>query len=156
MNSHFPNLHMPPCQLSLRTEGSHTQVFDIARRRHVALTPEEWVRQHVVHALHHHLGYPLETMLVEGCINLNGLSRRCDIVIYNTQLQPLMIVECKQPSVALTQKVIDQICRYNQALHVPYLYLTNGLQHIVCKADFDQQTLLPLQAIPTWEEINNY
>mgnify|MGYP004444610145 CR=1 FL=1 len=136
-------LNLPPCQLTLR-EG---EVLDIVRKRYVALTPEEWVRQHVIHALHHTLGYPLELMQVEGAITLNGMTRRCDIVVYDKRVQPWMIVECKQPEVPITQKVLDQACRYNRVLQVPYLYLTNGLNHLVLKDNS------PVPQLPLWSEV---
>ena len=138
-----PPLNLPPCSLTLRED----EVLDIVRKRYVALTPEEWVRQHVVHALHYALGYPLELLQVEGAITLNGMTRRCDIVVYNKEVHPLMIVECKQPEVPLSQKVLDQASRYNLVLQVPYLYLTNGLQHLVLK----NNTVIP--QLPLWSEL---
>lgn len=152
----YPTLNLPQCSLTTRQVEGRIEVFDIARKRYVALTPEEWVRQHVVHALHFHQGYPLEIIQVEGAISLAGLTKRCDVVVYNCHTQAIMIVECKKTDVPLTQKVLEQICRYNQVLHVPYLYVTNGLKHIVCKADFDHQCLLSLSALPTWEELKKH
>ena len=149
----YPHLHLPPCRLTTQQNEGRTDVFDIVRRRYVALTPEEWVRQHVVHALHHHQGYPIELMQVEGTIALGGLTKRCDIVVYNSQMQPLMIVECKKADVSIGQRVVDQICRYNQVLRVPYLFVTNGLDHLVLHADFEQQRLVQLVALPTWQQL---
>lgn len=146
-------LNLPPCELVLREENGTTQVFDIVRRRHVALTPEEWVRQHVIHALHG-MGYPLELMQVEGALSLNGLTKRCDIVVYNREIKPRLIVECKKPEVPLNQKVLDQICRYNLVHQVPYLYITNGMQHIICKVDNEKKCLLQTKTLPPWEELN--
>ena len=125
-------------------------MFDIVRRRYVALTPEEWVRQHVLHQLHDELGYPLELIQVEGAISLNGMTRRCDIVVYDSQVRPLIIVECKRETVALTQRVLDQVCRYNLVLQVPYLCLTNGVQQICCKVDFEAKKVLPIPKLPIY------
>lgn len=128
-------------------------IFDPVRKRHVTLTPEEEVRQCVIRHLHEKLGYPLELMQVECAITLNGLTKRCDIVVNNLQAKPVMIVECKKPEISLNQKVVDQACRYNLVLQVPYLYLTNGRQNLILEVDFAQQKLTPCPAFPTWEKL---
>ncbi|MBR1849794.1 MAG: type I restriction enzyme HsdR N-terminal domain-containing protein [Bacteroidales bacterium] len=129
------------------------QIPDPVRRRRVALTPEEEVRQAVIATLHSRYGYPLELMQVEGQIALNGMARRCDIVVYAPGLRPAMIVECKRPQVTLTQRVADQACRYNLALGVPYLLLTNGRQTLCLATDPVAATLTPLAALPSWDEL---
>lgn len=136
-------LNLPPASLSIRDH----MVLDIVRRRYVALTPEEYVRQHVIHALHYQLGYPLEILQVEGAITLNGMTKRCDIVVYDREVKPLMIVECKRPDVPINQKVLDQANRYNRLLRVPYIYLTNGLQHILLRDG------RPIPQLPPWQEL---
>ena len=128
------------------------EIFDPVRRKRVALTPEESVRQSVIHYLHNEKNYPYGLMQVEGTITLNGMSRRCDIVVYNTALEPKMIVECKRPDVALTQKVADQACRYNTVLRVPWLVLTNGKQTMILKVT-TQNTLQQHPAIPDWNNL---
>ena len=134
-------------------DDGRNEVLCAVRRRWVALTPEEWVRQQVILTLHRRYGYPLELMQVEGAISLNGLSRRCDIVIYSSVGTPLMIVECKEPSVKLTQKVCDQACRYNTVLKVPYLLLTNGRNMIMIGVDFATGKLQCLPDIPQRSEL---
>ena len=129
------------------------EVLDPVRRRWVALTPEEWVRQHTIRMLHDHYSYPLELMQVEGTITVNGQSRRCDIVVYDPSGAPWMIVECKQPEVPITQKVCDQACRYNTVLHVPYLLLTNGRQQVIVEVNLREGKLKQLPNMP--EFINN-
>lgn len=138
--------------IKVRLVEGRREVFDIVRSRYVALTPEEWVRQHTLHHLHYELGYPLELIQVEGAITLNGMTRRCDIVVYDSQVRPLIIVECKRETVPLTQQVLDQACRYNMVLHVPYLCLTNGPTQICCQVDFDSQRLLPIRALPSYKK----
>ena len=138
--------------IKLRDNDGRREVFDIVRGRFVALTPEEWVRQHVIHWLHEELGYPLELMQVEGAITLNGMSRRCDIVVYDEDVKPLIIVECKNESVALTQKVLDQACRYNLVLQVPYLCLTNGVGQVLCKVDFEEKRVEMIQKLPIYHK----
>lgn len=116
-------------------------IFDPVRRRRVRLTPEEAVRQQTIRELHELCGYPLELMQVEAAITLNGLTKRCDIVVYDHNVRPWMIVECKKESIPLTQKVVDQACRYNLVLQVPYLLLTNGREHICLHVDLENQRL---------------
>ena len=128
-------------------DGRH-EVFDPVRRRWVALTPEEGVRQQTLLLLHHHYGYPYERIQVEGAITVNGMTRRCDIVVHDTTGRPQLIVECKRPDVAITQKVCDQACRYNTVLQVPHLLLTNGSQFIIIKIDYNTHTLQQLPDLP--------
>ena len=120
------------------------------RRRWVALTPEEWVRQHTILRLHA-AGYPLEVMQVEGAIALNGMTRRCDIVVYDDG-HPWMIVECKKCEIPLTQKVCDQACRYNTVLRVPYLLLTNGRQEVIVEVNLVEGRLKQLPELPSMKK----
>ena len=136
-------------KIRTRIEKGKNEVFDIARRRWVALTPEEWVRQQTIHFLHFQYGYPLEVMQVEGAISLNGQTKRCDVVVYDARLTPWMIVECKQENVAITQRVADQASRYNLVLQVPYLLLTNGRQQLCLQVDWANQKLAQV-ALPQW------
>lgn len=145
MNSQRPSI-------SIRESEGRREVLDIVRQRWVALTPEEWVRQQVVHRLHYGLGYPLELMQVEGAITLNGMTRRCDIVVYDQAVHPMMIVECKKESVPLTQKVVDQACRYNLVLQVPYLLLTNGRQELFCRVETEGKRLVLMEKIPEYHK----
>lgn len=149
----MPQLNMPSCELKIREMTNSIEVWDEVRKKYVVLTPEEWVRQHVIHSLHEQLGYPLELIQVEGKIELNGLTKRCDVVVYNQEVKPRMIVECKKPEVELSQQVVDQICRYNVVLKVPYLYVTNGMEHLVMKAC--SKGLRCIKALPNWEKLKN-
>ena len=134
--------------IRLRDNEGRREIFDIVRNRYVALTPEEWVRQHAIHHLHYELGYPLELLQVEGAITLNGMTRRCDIVVYDASVKPYIIVECKNETVALSQKVLDQACRYNLVLQVPYLWLTNGVGQVCCRVDFDEKKVVLIPKLP--------
>ena len=138
--------------IQTRDADGRRQVFDPVRRRWVTLTPEEWVRQHTIALLHNSYGFPLEVMQVEGTIALNDMVRRCDIVVYDNNGTPWMIVECKKEGVALTQKVCDQACRYNTVLRVPLLLLTNGRQVIVLRCGGSCSGLSPLGEIPHWQK----
>ncbi len=137
--------------IEVRDADGHREVLDPVRRKWVALTPEEWVRQQVIHYLHHQLGYPLEVMQVEGTIKVNNMSRRCDIVVYHDG-KPHIIVECKKPEVPISQKVCDQACRYNSVLQVPYLLLTNGKQLAVIAIDYAAHALRSLPSLPCYGE----
>ena len=141
---------VPYTDPATREQDGRREVFDPVRRRWVALTPEEWVRQHTIALLHHRYGYPLELMQVEGAIALGGLTRRCDIVVHSAEGRPQIIVECKRPDVPLTQKVCDQACRYNTALQVPLLILTNGNQMATLQVDLAGGTLSQLQEPPRY------
>lgn len=146
-------LNLPPYNISIRQHGGRDQIFDILRRKFVALTPEEWVRQHFIHFLADHKGYPASLLANEVQLRVGDKTVRADSVIYDTSLRPLMIVEYKAPSIALTQKVFDQISVYNFLLHVDYLVVSNGLETYCCKMDYDNQKYLFLQDIPDYENL---
>ena len=128
-------------------------IFDIVRRKSVALTPEEWVRQHFVNYLITEKKYPKERLANEVTVSLNGMLRRCDTVVYNHYLEPIVIVEYKAPTVAISQDVFEQITRYNICLKVGFLIITNGLEHYCCRMDYERQTYSYLEEIPEYEEI---
>lgn len=142
----------PYTELQVREADGHREVLDPVRRRWVALTPEEEVRQQTILMLHSACGYPLELMQVEGAISLNGMTRRCDIVVFDTDGHPHIIVECKRRDVPITQKVCDQACRYNTVLRVPILVLTNGIQQVVIAVDREHAALRQLAGIPTYHK----
>lgn len=131
-----------------------TRVYCPLRRRFVALTPEEWVRQQFVAHLTADLGYPSPLLANEVAITLNATSRRCDTVLYSPQgLRPQMIVEYKAPHIRITQKVFDQIVRYNSVLRVPYLIVSNGLTHYCCHIDYTTPRVTFLPTIPPYSEL---
>lgn len=119
----------------------------------MALTPEEWVRQHFVYYLISERNYPGSLIANETGIKLHSLLRRCDTVVYNRLLEPLMVIEYKRPTVPITQEVFDQITRYNSVLKVPYMIVSNGLVHHCCQMDYEAQTYHYLTDIPSYEEI---
>ncbi|MDE6085643.1 MAG: type I restriction enzyme HsdR N-terminal domain-containing protein [Muribaculaceae bacterium] len=128
-------LALPPAPLRFRQEGGTVKVLDPLRRRFVALTPEEWVRQHFVHYLIAFRGYPVGLMGNELSVTLNGTSRRCDTVVYDREGKPWMIVEYKAADVPVTQAVFEQILRYNLVLKAPYLTVSNGMHIYCCHVD---------------------
>ena len=148
-------LNLPPFDVKISTEGGKKRIFDFIRKRYVALTPEEWVRQHFVHFLADYKQYPASLMANEVNLKLNGMSRRCDTVVYDRSLAPRVIVEYKAPSVEITQKVFDQICRYNMVLQVSYLIVSNVLAHYCCRMDYAAQDYSFLPDIPSYNELLN-
>ncbi len=148
------SLNLPRYEAKIRNNNDKTQIFDNQRKCYVALTPEEWVRQHFVHYLIEHKGYPAPLTANEVGISLNGMSRRCDTVVYDKQLRPRIIVEYKAPTVRIDEKVFAQIARYNLVLKVDYLIVSNGLQHYCCKMDYENNSYVFLKDIPHCDDIN--
>jgi hypothetical protein len=149
MDSEFFTLNLPTFQFNVQTQGQSKQIFDFVRRRFVALTPEEWVRQHFVHFMIDYHSYPFSLFAIEKQVVVNGLKQRADVVVYNKEGKPWLIVECKAPSVKLDEDTLHQIVRYNLTLKVPYLVLTNGLEHFCLEYQNESFMLLPeLPAFP--------
>lgn len=146
-------LNLPKTNLKITKQGNGYTVFDVLRKRHIHLTPEEWVRQHFVHFLLEHKGFPAARMANEVTIGLNQTTKRCDTVCYDKEARPLVIIEYKAPHIALTQKTLDQICRYNMVLRVPYLILSNGLQHICIRVEYEKGEYRFLDDIPLWNQL---
>lgn len=146
-------LNLPSFERKMMLKDNKPAILDIIRRQYVALTPEEWVRQHFVHFLIGHKGYPHSLMANEVQLKLNGMSRRCDTVVYDRTLRPRVIVEYKAPQVNITQQVFDQICRYNMVLQVDYLIVSNGLAHYCCKMNYVTGTYEFLQEIPEYSQV---
>ena len=146
-------LTLPPYQIRVKETHGRKQIFDILRRKYVALTPEEWVRQHFIHYLVEHKNYPSSLLANEVSLQIGEKRMRADSVLYDNQLHPRMIIEYKAPNITLTQKVFDQITIYNLLLHVDYLIVSNGMTTYICKMDYEKQTYMFLEAIPNYENI---
>lgn len=131
------------------------EVFDSQRHRWVRLTPEERVRQQFVHYLISRRNFPQGRIANEVPITVGRMNKRCDTVIYGNEGQPLVICEYKASTVTITQRVFDQILRYNYALQVPYLIVSNGLHHYCCRHDREQNRFEFLPDIPEYTEIVN-
>lgn len=137
----------------LREVSGKREVFDPVRKKYVTLTPEEEVRQIVMQQLVEDFGYPAGLLSVEFPLRLNGLNKRCDIVVFSRQLTPLMIVECKARHIPLSQKVLDQTMRYNITLNVKYLLLTNGQTQYCIQLEDDGQKIVFLDKIPDYKTL---
>lgn len=147
-------LQLPPFDVKTRDEGGRPSVYDFLRRRYVCLTPEEWVRQHFTRYLVDHKGYPAALMANEVTVDVGGVARRCDTVLYHrVNLRPRMIVEYKAPHVAITRHVFQQIYAYNSALRADYLVVSNGLVHYCCRVDYARMKVDFLQDIPAYGEL---
>lgn len=146
-------LNLPLHDLKLRNADGRNQVFDQLRRRWVALTPEEWVRQNFIQWLTVDLGYPATLLGNEIRLKIGQKELRADSVLYDRQLRPRMIIEYKAPHIPITQRVFDQIAAYNMELNADYLVVSNGMQHFCCKRSEDGKKYLFIDHIPRYEEI---
>ncbi len=141
-------LNFPPYDFRVKSSENKVQIFDIIRKKFVALSPEEWVRQHVLHWLISDKKYPPSIINVEKEVEVNNLKKRCDILVFNTQGSIEVLVECKSYSSEISQTVFDQIARYNLRLQSNYLMVTNGMEHYFCKMDWEKEKYIFLKHIP--------
>ena len=144
----FKALSFPQAELKLTRKEGQVFVWCIIRKKSLVLTPEEWVRQHLIHFLIQEKQIPIGLIAAEMAIEINQLSRRCDVVVFGKDGKPKLIVECKAPEINLTEKTFNQIAQYNAALNVDLLMVTNGLQHIVCQIDRENTLLNYLEELP--------
>jgi len=144
------NLNLPACDFKIKNRENKLYIFDIIRKIYVVLTPEEWVRQHFVHYLIDHKKYPKSIIAIEKQLRYNNLAKRTDILIFDKAGRTDIIVECKSPSVKITQDVFDQIARYNLKLDANFLIVTNGLKHYYCKLDHQNKRYLFIDEIPQY------
>lgn len=149
----FPKLNIPFYPLKTQGSGNSIRVFDELRRKYVALTPEELVRQQFTAWLRDVYNYPASLMANEIGIQVNGMKKRCDTVVFRSDGSPLLIVEYKSPEVKISQDTFDQIVRYNMTLHAHYLIVSNGMNHYCCVIDYENSTYHFIAAIPDYKEI---
>ena len=147
-------LNFPAFDVRTKTEGKRTLIFDSIRKKYVALTPEEWVRQHLIHYLITEKKYPATLISVETPLKYAHVDKRSDVLVHDRNGQPLMLAECKAPEVAITQKVFEQIAVYNLAIQAPCLMVTNGLQHYCLTAATDSAPACFLNEVPEYGELN--
>lgn len=138
-------------RLDLRTRAAKRLVFGALRRKELVLTPEELVRQLMVHYLQQDRRYPAARMAAEKLVRVNGMPKRCDLLIFDENTLPFLLVECKRAEVALTDAVFAQIARYNLPLRVPYLLVSNGRQSYCCAMDYERETFTFLPEIPAFD-----
>jgi hypothetical protein len=144
-------LNLPTYNFKFKSSENKTLIFDKLRKKYMVLTPEEWVRQHFVYFLIEEKKYPISLIALEKQLTINNRKKRTDILVFNTDGNPEIIVECKAPSIKITQDTFDQIARYNLKLKANYLIVTNGLEHFYCKMDFENETYIFLKTIPDYK-----
>jgi len=142
------DLNFPKFQFRFKNTENKWYIFDEIRKKYVFLTPEEWVRQHVVRFLIEVKGYPKSYINLEKFVKINGMNKRYDVVVFDPKGEIFLLVECKEPNVAITQAVFDQIARYNSNLNAQFLMVTNGLQHYYCKLDYLNENYQFLTDLP--------
>jgi hypothetical protein len=144
-------LNLPAIDVELRQAEDKVLIFDFLRKRFVVLTPEEWVRQHFIHYLIHHLHYPKALIKVEGGLTFNTLQKRSDVVVFDRQGNPWMLIECKAPELKLGTYTLHQASTYNHTLRARYIVITNGMSSICCEIDWANRQSVVLEAMPAYE-----
>jgi len=148
-------LNLPEFAPQVRNNSNgKKEIFDPFRKKFVRLTPEEWVRQHFLNLMVTRLGFPASLIVVEASLTVNRMARRFDILAYTSDGNPCLVVECKAPSIKISQDVFDQVAMYNMKLRVNYLVVTNGLAHYACHIDHGSSTYDFLKDLPTYESLN--
>ena len=143
-------LNFPDYSFRFKNSENKPAIFDIIRKKFIILTPEEWVRQHIVHFLLEQKKYPKSHINVEKIIKINGLTKRYDIVVFRPDGKILILVECKAPEVPISQSTFDQIARYNLTMNAEYMMVTNGLNHYFCQMDHGAEKYNFLRDLPEY------
>ncbi len=146
-------LNFPQFEYRFKSTENKVSIFDVIRKKFIVLQPEEWVRQHCVHYLINEKNYPKSLINVEKELNINGLKKRYDIVIFNSDGSILLIVECKSYDITINQDTFDQIARYNLALNAEFLMVTNGINHYYCQMDTEAERYQFLRDIPNYKKV---
>ena len=146
-------LNLPTYNFRVIKKNEKPFIFDEFRKKFVALTPEEWVRQHFIRFLIEVKHYPASLLAIEKQLVINGLKKRCDAVLYNRNAEPLMIIEFKAPNISISQQTFDQAAVYNSKLKVDYFIISNGLQHYCCRLETEMPQYNFLQDIPDFDTL---
>ena len=144
------NLNLPKYSYKIKNKENKPYIFDIIRKKYIMLTPEEWVRQHFVNYLMTNKNYPKSHIALEKQMKINNLVKRTDILVFNNSGNPHIIVECKSPSIKISQNTFDQIARYNMKLDAKFLIVTNGIQHYYCKINHAKEVYEFLEDLPDY------
>lgn len=144
-------LNLPPYPFKIKLEDETAYIFDEIRKKFLVLTPEEWVRQHLIQYLTGHKHYPRSLIRIEGGLKLNTLQKRTDLLVYNPAGEKILMVECKAPSVKISQETFHQIARYNRIHRVNLLLVSNGLQHFCCAMNMEDGTYKFLTELPDYK-----
>jgi hypothetical protein len=143
-------INFPPFETKLILENGRTKIWDNLRKKYLVLTPEEWVRQHLVNYMINEKQYPAQLIGLEKSLTYNHRKKRCDLIVFNKEAKPLLLAECKAPSVEITQETFFQIATYNKIFEAKYFLLTNGIKHFCCEIDYFNSKIHFLENIPTF------
>jgi hypothetical protein len=146
-------LNLPQYPIKLKEEKGTKYIFDPIRKKYLVLLPEEWVRQNFIQYLINEKSFPSTLIAIEKGLKLNELQKRADIVIYDNKGQPIVLIECKAPKVKINQEVFEQVARYNIVFKVPYLVVTNGIEHYCAKVNFELNSFEFLQELPVYNSL---
>lgn len=146
-------LNFPLFEFKFRTNKTRKEIFDPVRHKFVTLTPEEWVRQHLISYLILTKGFPVPMISVEKQLMLNKLPKRFDLVVFGRNASPLLLAECKAPGVEITEKTFDQAARYNMLLQAEYFMITNGIEHYTCRIDYELKKYIFIEEMPDFERL---
>lgn len=140
-------LNLPSFDCKIKETDGKNFIFDIIRKKYVVLTPEEWVRQHIINLLVNHLRYPPGLIRIEGGLVYNQLQKRSDILVYNNA-EPYLLIECKSAEVSLDQKIVSQATLYNKSIKAPYMALSNGLKTFCIETDWEKEISRQITEFP--------
>ncbi|MFT5884116.1 MAG: hypothetical protein ACI9IP_000571 [Arcticibacterium sp.] len=141
-------LNLPSFHGKVTEIEGKSRIFDPIRKKYVVLTPEEWVRQHVINLLINVLNYPKSLLKIESGLTYHDLAKRTDIVVYDKEAKPYLLVECKAAEVKIDKKTISQASVYNKTLKAPYVALSNGLKTFCFEMDFEKGTSEQMKTLP--------
>ncbi len=144
-------LSLPEIKAALKKEEGKVLIFDVIRKKYIVLTPEEWVRQHFIHYLIYELKYPRSLIRIESSLTYNKLQKRSDILIFDRNGKPWMLIECKSADIRLSQKAFNQVAVYNMTVNAKYLAVTNGMAHFCCIASKDGAESVFLESFPEFQ-----
>ncbi len=144
-------LNFPDFEFKVVKENGQIKIFDVVRKKYIVLTPEEWVRQHILHFFILEKKIPKGLIAVEKEIKYNGLSKRFDILVYTKATHPFIMVECKAPDVEILQSVFDQVAVYNKSFVADYIMVSNGLKHFICGYDSEKKTYEFIKDFPVFD-----
>lgn len=148
-------LNLPSYDVKIENRDNKDFIWDFVRKKYVRLTKEEWVRQHFLNLLVSHKGFPISLIGVEKQIIVNNMEKRFDILVFNSDAKPQVIVECKSPEITISQNTFMQASNYNTVLKAPYLIITNGIEHHVAEINFSLNSIRFLESIPNYIDIKS-
>lgn len=141
-------LNFPPIEASIKLKDDKHYIFDLIRKKYLLITPEEWVRQHIIHFLINHKNYSKSLISTEKGLNYNKLAKRSDILTFSKNGTPFLLIECKAPEIKINDKVFEQVSIYNQTIQAPFIAVSNGLSTYICSIDFEKNSYTFLEDFP--------